>query len=134
MTNKASGNKFEEELAQKLFEEGFWVHRLTQNSAGQPADIIAVKDGKAYLIDAKVCESDRFPLSRVEGNQRSSMVLWSESGNGAGWFAILMNGEVYMLSHFVILNTERLGEKSIEYAGIRRIGFSFRDWIDTVTR
>lgn len=133
MTNKANGNKFEEELAQKLFNEGFWVHRLTQNSAGQPADIMAVKDGEAFLIDAKVCESDVFPFSRVEGNQRTAMELWKQCGNGTGWFAILMRGEIYMLSYNSILDFESLKEKSLNYADILRNGYRFYNWVDTFT-
>lgn len=133
MTNKASGNKFEEELAQKLFNEGFWVHRLTQNSDGQPADVIAVKDGSAYLIDAKVCEGDIFPLSRVEGNQRTAMDLWRQCGNDTGWFAILMRGEIQMLSYNAILDFESLKEKSLSYSDILKNGYRFYNWVDTFT-
>lgn len=132
MTNKASGNKFEEELAQKLFNEGFWVHRLTQNAAGQPADIIAVKDGLAYLIDAKVCEGDIFPFSRVEGNQRTAMALWEQCGNGAGWFAVQMRGLVFMVSLVAILEIESLNEKSLSYADLLDHGYSLYDWLNTV--
>lgn len=132
MTNKASGNKFEEELSQKLFDDGFWVHRLTQNSAGQPADIIAVKDGLAYLIDAKVCEGDVFPFSRVEGNQRTAMELWKQCGNGAGWFAIQMRGLVFMVSLVAILEIESLNEKSLSYADLLDHGYSLYDWLNTV--
>ena len=27
------------------------------------------------------------------------MLLWAECGNGAGWFALLFEEEIYMLSH-----------------------------------
>jgi archaeal holliday junction resolvase (hjc) len=131
MTNKASGNKFEEELAQKLFNEGFWVHRLTQNSAGQPADIIAVKDGLAYLIDAKVCEGDIFPFSRVEGNQRTAMALWEQCGNGTGWFAILIRGGIQMIPYNAIAEIESMGEKSLSYADLLDHGYSLYDWLNT---
>ena len=67
--NKKIGNDFEQDLCEKLSEYGFWTHNLTMNKAGQPADIVAVKNKIAYLIDAKVCSNDIFPLSRVEENQ-----------------------------------------------------------------
>ncbi len=98
-TNKKTGNEFETFFCEKLFSNGFWVHNLAQNQAGQPADVIAVKNGKAHLIDCKVCSGKDFPYGRVEENQDSSMLLWAECGNGIGWFALLFEDEIYMLSH-----------------------------------
>ncbi len=104
MSNKKIGNSFEFELAEMLSMYGFWVHLLSQNSAGQPADVIAVKNGRAYLIDCKVCSTDKgFALSRVEDNQHLSMELWNECGNGQGWFAMkLPTDDIIMLPHFDI--------------------------------
>ena len=104
MSNKKLGNSFESELCEILSMYGFWCHNLAQNAAGQPADVIAVKNGKAYLIDCKVCSTDKgFALNRVEENQDLSMTLWGECGNGQGWFAMkLPTGDIYMLPHFVI--------------------------------
>ena len=65
MSNRKLGNSFEAELCEILFENGFWVHNLAQNQAGQPADIIAARNKVAYLIDCKVCSGNGFPLSRV---------------------------------------------------------------------
>ena len=53
--NKKLGNDFESRFCEILYSEGFWVHNLAQNSAGQPADVIAARNGKTYLIDCKVC-------------------------------------------------------------------------------
>ena len=78
MNNKTLGNQFEQELCDRLSEYGFWVHCLAMNKAGQPADILAVKNKIAYLIDAKVCSSRGFALSRVEDNQEMAMNLWNE--------------------------------------------------------
>lgn len=98
-SNKKLGSDFESRFARELFNMGFWVHLLTQNSAGQPADIIAVKDGKAALIDCKVCEGWYFRLDRVEDNQIQAMTLWKDCGNGPGWFALEMpSGQVRMFS------------------------------------
>ena len=98
MSNRKSGNQFEAEFCEILAEEGFWTHNLAQNSAGQPADVIAVKEGKAYLIDCKVCSRDRFSFSRIEGNQFMAMELWRDCGNGEGLFALEFSDQVYMVT------------------------------------
>ena len=103
MTNKKLGNDFEIELCEKLSEYGFWTHNLAMNKSGQPADIIAVKNKMPYLIDAKVCSSKGFALSRVEENQDLAMDLWNRCGNGQGWFAFkIPSGEIIMIPHVCI--------------------------------
>lgn len=103
MSNKKLGSTFERELAEVLYEHGFWVHLLNANQAGQPADIIAVKNKTAYLIDAKVCTNGTFPLSRVEENQDMAMSLWRACGNGEGWFALKFGDEVWMIPYSTIV-------------------------------
>lgn len=76
MNNKALGNKFENELDEILGKRMFWVHRLTANASGQPADFIATKNNKPYLIDAKVCSNDKFDTRRIEPNQHTAMSWW----------------------------------------------------------
>ena len=101
-SNRALGNSFERRLAERLHEEGFWVHLLTQNAAGQPADIIAVKDNRAVLIDAKVCSDGLFRTSRIESNQTGSLLKWEQCGNEEWWFALeLPDGEIYMMPGLV---------------------------------
>ena len=104
MSNKKLGNSFEAELCEILSEHGFWCHNLAQNSSGQPADVIAARNGKAYLIDCKVCSTAKgFALSRVEENQELSMGLWENCGNGQGWFAMkLPNGAIIMVPNIVV--------------------------------
>ena len=97
--NKKLGNDFEAALCEILSKHDFWAHNLAQNQAGQPADVIAVKRGHAYLIDCKVCSSNGFPLSRVEGNQKLAMSLWKSCGNGEGWFALKLVDEIIMVPH-----------------------------------
>lgn len=109
MSNKKSGNQFEAELCEILSKHGFWVHNLAQNSAGQPADVIAVKNGSAYLIDCKVCSNGRFALSRIEENQSLAMELWRDCGNGNGWFALKFGDKVHMVSHYLL---QLLGKKN----------------------
>lgn len=97
MSNKRLGNKFEVEFCELLHSKGWWALNISQNQLGQPADIVAVKDGKALLIDCKVCSSDRFVLSRVEPNQEISMTRWHKCNNGTAYFALKTSQGVYML-------------------------------------
>lgn len=71
-TRKALGNATEKRVLEWLKENGYWAHLMIQGANGQPCDIIAVKDGKATLIDAKHCATKRFALSRIEANQATS--------------------------------------------------------------
>jgi Holliday junction resolvase len=111
-----------------LFDNGFWVHCLTQNKAGQPADVIAVRNGKGYLIDAKVCSDNEFHVKRVEENQSLAMDLWSDRGNGQGWFALKLNDEVYMLPHIMIKAFMKTQSK-ISETEIRECGTPFGKWV-----
>lgn len=105
MSNKSIGTAFEKEFAELLAEKGFWVHRLQDNQNGQPFDIIAVKNGRAYAFDCKDCVGRAFPLSRIEENQRMAMERWEECGNGTGYFAV----------HFVSSGTHILPFEEITY-------------------
>ena len=130
MTNKKLGNDFESELCEKLSKEGFWVHNFTQNSAGQPADIIAVKNEMAFLIDAKVCSDNKFPLSRIEENQKNSMELWHDCKNGTGWFAFLIENEVFMMAYTNIEKIKAEPFKStLTLSDIVESGMTFEKWV-----
>lgn len=112
--NKTAGSIFEEEFAQMLKSRGFWVHRMAQSAEGQPADIIAQRNGCVWLIDCKVCACDRFPLNRVEYNQHLSMQAWMSAGGTVPYFALLLSdGTVRMLSFPDILKLESMDIKSI---------------------
>lgn len=130
MNNKTLGNSFEQELCEKLSEYGFWVHSLAMNKAGQPADIIAVKNKIAYLIDAKVCSSKGFALSRVEENQELAMSLWEERGNGQGWFALKVpTGEIYMIPHICMQGYKSV-RSSLSFSEIHEIGKPLGKWVE----
>ncbi len=108
MSNRQLGNNFEAEFCQILYENGFWVHNFAQKASGQPADIIAVKNGRAYLIDCKVCSAKGIiSYDRIEGNQISSMELWKQSGNGEGWFAIKSQNDIIMLAYSMFIKYAR---------------------------
>lgn len=130
MSNKQVGNTFEEELCEILSAYGFWSHNFAQKSAGQPADVIAARNGKAYLIDCKVCSTSRgFDLNRMEENQDLSMSLWDECGNGQGWFAIkLPTDDIFMVPHFVIKAWKHNGS-SISPGEIFEIGKPIEKWV-----
>lgn len=128
MTNKKLGNDFESEFCQILFDKGFWVHNLAQNASGQPADVIAARNGKTYLIDCKVCSNKGFALSRVEENQNLSMDLWKSCGNGEGWFALLIGEQIAMIPHFVI--KALMNQQSyMNEQEIREYGTSLEKWL-----
>lgn len=130
-SNKKLGNEFEQEFCRTLYNHGFWVHNLAQNKAGQPADILAVRNRKAYLIDCKVCSTKQgFSMKRVEENQRCSMRLWESCGNGCGWFALLVNNHVYMLSNTLIQslkNASRLLPNDV-----KGLGKKLEEWLNDV--
>lgn len=123
MSNRKTGSMFEQHFCQILADNGFWAHNLAQNSIGQPFDVIAVKDEKAYAVDCKVCENDTFDLRRIEENQRCAMYLWEDCGNGYGWFALkLSDDRIYMftietLTRFSAVKN-RLNKKIIESRGV----------------
>ena len=130
MSNRKIGDDFEVEFASILAANGFWVHRLKQNSAGQPFDIIAVRNGYAAAIDCKVCEKDVFEISRVEENQANAMTLWSDCGNGRGWFAVKFSDEtIFMLSFAWIEYWEKYFGSRMTRQTIEHYGEDLHDWI-----
>lgn len=92
MSNKSEGNKIEKLFCQYLKERGFWTHNFQQNSAGQPVDVIVCKNGKAILVDCKLCSSNKgFSSNRVEENQRLSMEMFEKCGNQKGQFLLALS-------------------------------------------
>ena len=129
MTNKKLGNDFEIELCEKLAKYGFWTHNLAMNKSGQPADIIAVRNKQAYLIDAKVCSIKGFALSRVEENQDLAMDLWNDKGNGQGWFAFkLPTNDIYMMPH-ICIKALMVSQSTLSCSEIFQIGKPLEKWV-----
>ena len=127
--NKKLGNDFEKELSEILYDAGYWVHLLNQNKNGQPADIIAVKNGKAYLIDAKECTWEIFPLKRMEYNQELSMGLWIECGNTTPYFALKARNEIYMVGYTTIKDLMRNGKKQLNLEDMNKYGMRLATWL-----
>lgn len=128
MTNKKIGNDFESDFCEILFEQGFWVHNFAQNQDGQPADVIAARNGKTYLIDCKVCSVRGFALSRMEENQDLSMELWKSTGNGEGWFAVLIGEQIVMIPHFTV-KALRATQSYMNELELREYGTPLKKWL-----
>ena len=127
--NRKVGNGFEKDLCRDLSKCGFWVHLMTQNSQGQPFDVIAARNGVSYPIDCKDCAKDIFKMERIEENQFSAMSLWKETGNGEGWFALrMMSGAVYFLS-FTFLRELSFLKTVLSASEIREVGISLGEWV-----
>lgn len=128
--NRTVGGRFEEELCELLAANGWWAHNLAQNQVGQPADVIAVKDDLAVLIDCKVCANDEFALSRIEGNQEGAMTLWKARGNHYCEFAMkLTDGTIYMICFDDL--------KTLESQGVKTISdftewMTFEEWVESM--
>lgn len=128
MNNKQAGNEFEREFCEILAIDGFWAHFMGGNRNGQPADIIAVRNKKAYLIDAKDCQNDRFEFRRIEDNQHMAMRCWELCGNNQGLFALKTSKGVYMLHFGVAQFLEMAGVKSIDILDMRKNCIKYEEW------
>lgn len=133
MSNKKLGNSFETDFCQLLYQHGFWVHNFVQSKDGQPADVIAVKNGKAYLIDCKVCSNNYFNLGRMEENQINAMTLWEDVGNGNGLFAIRLavDNSILMLTKQECLSLLK-EQKQIGFKKLIQLGKSLNQWLGEV--
>ena len=129
MTNDQLGRMWEKQLSEMLYRDGFWVHIFKGNQNGQPSDIIAVKDGHAYLIDAKVCSVKGFALSRIESNQRTAMNLWRQRGNHEPMFGLLIpGGHAYMVPLATLEDYEERGHSFMNVQTIQYLGIDYDTW------
>ena len=114
MNNKTIGNNFENNLSLILSDLGYWVSLFTpkSHSNSQPADMIAVRDDVALLIDAKTLnrKNGLFPINRIEINQILAAKKFINCGNSWYNFAILWNDTIYMIP----FETINFNEKSID--------------------
>ena len=129
MINKKLGNDFEQELCEILADAGYWVHNFANRKNGQPADIIAVKNGGAYLIDAKVCSYEVFPFRRIEDNQHLAMDMWIECNNIEPYFALKCRNEIYMVGYRTIKDLIRKGKKQLNLEDMNKYGTRLATWL-----
>jgi Holliday junction resolvase len=128
VNNKQAGNNFERKFCEQLARDKFWVHFMGGSKNGQPADIIAVRNENAYLIDAKDCQNDRFVFSRIEDNQDMAMRYWEMCGNNQGIFALNTSKGVYMLRYGVVQVLEIAGIKSLNMQSIEKYCTPYEEW------
>ena len=130
MNNKRAGTRLERAFCQQLAKDGFWVYFTNGNK--QPADIIAVRDLNAYLIDVKNCKNDRFVFSRIEDNQRSSMQRFDECGNNKGLFALNTSKGIFMLRYDIVQYLEAKKKKSINIEDIKMYCILYEVWRELI--
>lgn len=128
MNNKQAGNNFERKFCEQLARDGFWAHFMGGSKNGQPADIIAVRNEVAYLIDAKDCKNDMFEFRRIEDNQDMAMITWEMCGNNQGLFALNTSFGVYMLKYGVVQALQCMGLKRLNISGIMAHAQSYEEW------
>ena len=131
MINKKLGNDLEQELCKILADAGYWTHNFASKKNGQPADIIAVKNGEAYLIDAKECTREIFPLKRMEYNQELSMGLWIECGNITPYFALKARNEIYMVDYTTVMELIRKDKKQLNLEDMNKYGTRLATWLNS---
>lgn len=120
VSNKKLGNDFEQEFCKRLSKAGYWVHNFANKKNGQPADVIAVKDGTALLLDCKVCSNGIFDISRIELNQHLAMRKWERCGNGTAWLALKVEDEIYILPYSALEKQKKtISKRFIQIVGAR---------------
>ena len=129
MNNKRAGNRFERDFCEQLASNGFWAHFMGGSKNGQPADIIAVRNEVAYLIDAKDCKNDVFLFRRIEDNQDMAMIKWETCGNNQGLFALNTSEGVYMLRYGMVQALECMRFKQLNIEQIRLHAVPYELWV-----
>ena len=127
-SNRTVGNAFEQGFCELLFAQGFWVKNLKQDNSGQPADVLAVRNKIAYLIDCKDCSAKGFDLRRVEENQITAMEMWIDCGNGQGWFALKIHESVYMMP-YVAMMAYKNNQSSMSFEEIFSVAKPLGEWV-----
>ena len=130
--NRSTGNRFEQELSHILAENGFWVHVMQQNKAGQPADIIALRGRFHTLIDCKVCDNGFFAFERIEENQKSAMKMFFRKAGELCYFALrLPDGTIRMVSLERCETLRGRGYKRITAERMSQETWSLEKWLES---
>lgn len=108
MNNKKIGNLMEKKVAETLALGGYWVHRLQDNHNGQPFDMIAIRENRAYCIECKHCAGSVFLFSRLEFNQRNAFYKL-EKCKTYGYIAIQFSGadKFYLVDYNYVRELEK---------------------------
>ena len=131
-TNRLNGIRFEDEIAQMFQERGWWVHNMTQNKSGQPADLLVVNPLDVYLLDCKVCKGNEFALSRIEPNQASAMAYWkSLTRRRAGFIIRRGDGRIFFLDWTTAWWQMNINsKKSIKLDEDEGVVMTIEDWFE----
>ena len=95
------GKDFEEQLCWLLSDNGYYVIYNEKGIEGsQPADIIAIKDNIATLIECKNLENKTgiFNLNRLEANQWLAYKRLKETHNSNMIVAIKWDNNIYFIN------------------------------------
>lgn len=116
--NQQIGKTFEQEWMDHLASKGMWVHFMHPAPDGsQPFDVISVDNSYGYTNvcawDCKTESGKRFPLSRVEDNQRLAFEALNAHGAHNTYFVIKTSKAIYIISSQEAISRKDAGEKSI---------------------
>lgn len=125
-SNKSVGNKLEHRVCQEFKRRGWWSHNFAANASGQPMDIIAVKNGHAYLIDCKSCLAKGFAYSRIEENQRFAIEAFVRAGNNEGFFLLATPDDEWYMFSLCVLDVV----KNMKIEQIKSLGIPFERWCE----
>ena len=130
--NRTTGGRFEQELSHILADNGFWVHVMQQNKAGQPADIIALRGRFHTLIDCKVCDNGFFAFERIEDNQRSAMKMFFRKAGELSYFALkLPDGSIRMVSLERCETIKNRGKSRISAEDMQKETWNLDSWLES---
>jgi Holliday junction resolvase len=130
--NRTTGGRFEQELSHILADNGFWVHVMQQNKAGQPADIIAVRGRFHTLIDCKVCDNGFFAFERIEDNQRSAMKRFFNRAGELSYFALKLPDEsIRMVSLERCETLKNRGKHRISAEDMQKETWNLDSWLES---
>lgn len=121
MSNRQKGNELERIVADIFSKKGYWVHNFNLGRAGQPVDLIVVKNCEAKIIEVKDCSKGYFEPYRIEDNQYLSIgKWWSCNRNKNAYFAMRFNEQIYIVDAEKIIETERrITETDLFYIGVK---------------
>lgn len=116
--NQKIGKAFELEWMDHLASLGMWVHFMQPAPDGsQPFDVMAIDDRygipTVYAYDCKTLSSTRFPLSRIEDNQRLAFESLNRRGVHNTYFVIKNKTAIYLVPSQEAITLKDMGEKSI---------------------